>query len=300
MSHSKHFKITQFGKLLLAVVLGLSASSALADDGQSSNSTGNPTSSAAFQQLLNQYFPLTPQQIHEFKNAAAEEQKASAMPPGEAPPESSSTIIPVSLKPGGIEPVVRIGQGMISSLVFTDASGSVWPVTSYLVGDPASFNVQWDKQSGVLMVQGQKLYSETNIGVMLQGLSVPVMLTLLVGQKNYDYLDYIRVQAYMSGDISGQQQQPVPQAPDYLMDILSGVPPQGAAPVQTTSSDIQVWAYNGDYLMLTQGTLLSPAWTSTASSTPPNVYHAYELPAAPVVILSMNGKIERVTVGVSS
>lgn len=181
--------------IILAVSIGLSANLAYADaDSQPAAPGTNATSNAAFQQLLNQYFPLSPQQIHEFKNAAAEEQKASAMPPGEAPPESSSAIVPVSLKPGGVEPVVRIGQGMITSLVFTDASGAVWPVTSYLVGDPGSFNVQWDKQSGVLMVQGQKLYSQTNIGVMLQGLGVPVMLTLLVGQKDYDYLDYIRVQ----------------------------------------------------------------------------------------------------------
>lgn len=84
------------------------------------------------------------------------------------------------------------------------------------------------------------------------------------------------------------------------MSILSGVPPQGAVALKVSSSDVQMWSYNGNYLMLTQASLLSPAWTSTANSSPPNVYHAYELPSAPLVLVSMNGKLEHITVGVSS
>ena len=111
---------------------------------------------AAFQHLLNSYFPLTPDQIHQFKNATAVQQEANAAPPGNSPPEGTSQIIPVTLKPGGIMPVIRVGRGMITSMVITDAAGQVWPIISYSIGDPSAFAVQWTKSSGVLMIQGQK------------------------------------------------------------------------------------------------------------------------------------------------
>lgn len=145
------------------------------------------------------------------------------------------SIIPVTLKPGGIMPIIRVGQGMITSLVFTDSSGQVWPITSYSIGDPQSFAVQWDKKSGVLMIQGQKLYAQTNIGVMLQGMNTPVMLNLLIGQTSWDYLDYIQLDQNQPGDMNTAM--PVAQAPSYLVDLLNGIPPQVATALMVSDSN---------------------------------------------------------------
>lgn len=214
--------------------------------------------STAFQKLLNDYFPLSPEQIHQFKNVVAEQQQASIQPPGNNPPEGTSAIIPVTLKPGGIMPVVRIGSGMITSLVFIDASGQVWPITSYSIGDPTSFNVQWDKKSGVLMVQGQKLYGQTNIGIMLQGLDIPIMLNLMIGQKKWDYLDYIQLDQNAPND--NNVPVPVAQAPSYLTDLLNGIPPQGATPMNVSDNAVaQVWAYQNQYIMVTKATFIIPS-----------------------------------------
>lgn len=266
-----------------------------ADDNQGMPSQSQ-MSNAAFQQLLNNYFPLTPGQIHQFKNAVAQQQEANATPPGSAPPEGTSSIIPVSLKPGGIMPVVRVGQGMITSLVFTDASGEVWPITSYSIGDPQSFNVQWDKQSGVLMIQGEKLYAQTNIGVMLKGMQIPVMLNLLIGQSHWDYLDYIQLDQNQPGDNNSPI--PVDQAPSYLVDLLNGIPPQGAVALNVSdSSTVQVWSYQNQYLLVTKGTLISPAFTSRADGPGSTPSHAYALPATPEVLVSnTSGNLEKIII----
>ena len=184
-----------------------------------SDAQDNSVSAQAFKSLLRSRFPLSPTEIHRFKNRAAEQAEASQRPAGPAPAVGTSSTIPVSMSPGGVAPVVRIGQGLITSLVFTDQSGKVWPITSYFIGNPRAFGIQWNKKSGVLMVQGSMMFAHSNIGVMLQGLKVPVMLTLLLGQHEWDYLDYIRVQAAMPGDFAAGKQ-PVAQTPKYLINVM--------------------------------------------------------------------------------
>ncbi|MDF2939940.1 MAG: hypothetical protein K0R66_582 [Gammaproteobacteria bacterium] len=260
---------------------------------QATTVTNQGASDQAFQQLLNNTFPLTAQQIQEYKDTAAAQQEASSLPPGTVPANGTSSIIPVTVKPGGLMPVIRVGQGMITSLVFIDSTGQVWPITSYSIGDSQSFNVQWDKKSGVLMVQGQKLYAQTNIGVMLQGMQIPVMLNLIVGQKEWDYLDYIQMDQSQNGSAGIPQPS---QAPGYLVDLLNGLPPQGAEQLTVSDSSVQLWSYNDDYIMLTHATLLSPAWISRADGPGTTPLHAYELPVAPYILISNQGNVERVQV----
>lgn len=257
--------------------------------------TPTPEAKKAFENMLKNYFPLTPDEIQQFKNRAAIQSEANARPAGDSPSEGVSGVIQVSMKPGDAMPVVRIGQGMITSLIFTDAAGQVWPITSYSIGDPSAFNIQWTAKSGVMMVQGQKLYTQTNMGVMLEGMQVPVMLTFLIGQKSYDYMDYIRIQGYQAGDQDAGNQQ-AEEAPEYLVKTLEGIPPDGSHVLQVSGADAQMWSYNGNYLLLTRTTLLSPAWTAKFVGTGPNALHVYELSKTPYILLSNNGTIERLTV----
>jgi intracellular multiplication protein IcmK len=249
---------------------------------------------AAFKALLKQYFPLTSDQVHEFKDASAEQKRANATPPGPAPVVETSNIIPVDFKPGHIMPVLRISAGSVSSVVFTDKAGKIWPIISYTIGDPEAFGIEWNKSSGVLMLQGKKLYGQSNIGVILQGMDIPVMLTILLGQDHWDYLDYVQVQQYMPSDQGVSQPSTVTPAPPYLISILNGVPPAGAVELSVTGGAAKVWSYLGKYLMLTQTTLLSPTWSSRADG--PSGYHAYELQPTPYLMLSNQGQIQKLVV----
>jgi len=195
-------------------------------------------------------------------------------------------------------PVIRVGQGMITSVVFMDATGAVWPITAYTLGDPQAFNVTWDKAGGVLMIQGQKLYAQTNMGVQLEGMEIPVMLSLMIGQTQWDYLDYVRVtqsQLMEKGQIRA-----VAEAPAYLNDLLMGLPPKGSRALQVSGGSAQAWTYQGNYLLLTRATLLSPAWKSQMSAGGTDPYHAYVLPKSPVLMLSNQGEVQSVTVSEES
>ncbi len=254
----------------------------------------DPVREAAFNDVVNNTFPMTPQEIQQFKNIAAKQAEANAQPAGAQPPIGTSNIIPVTFKPGELMPIIRVGQGMITSAVFTDAAGKVWPIVSYTVGDASAFNINWDKKSGVLMIQGQKLYAQTNMGVLLEGMDVPVMLSLVIGQNKWDYLDYIRVS---ENELVGNGQvQAAPQVPAFLNNVLMGIAPDGSKAMQVSGADAQVWSYQGNYLLLTRATLLSPAWKSRLNSGGTDPYHAYILPKSPLILLSNQGNVENLRV----
>ncbi|AKP72645.1 intracellular multiplication protein IcmK [Piscirickettsia salmonis] len=293
----KFSNIILFSIKIFAISLYIYANNNLSNDLNHSKKNVNSSNNRAFEQLTKQAFPLSPEQIHQYKNNYVAEQKASIDPVGEEPSQSSSAIIPVSLQPGGIQPIVRVTKGMITSIVMTDQNGKVWPIESYSLGDKNSFNINWNKLSGVLMVQGIKPYGQTNIGVLLKGLHVPVMLSLVLGQKHWDYLDYIRVQSNQDG--SSANTETVANAADYLIQLLNGIPVQGAKQLVTNAPatlQAQVWLYQGHYLLLTTGTLISPAWSARQTSTGPNKLHAYKLPVSPSLLISSNGVMQQVTV----
>ena len=83
--------------------------------------------------------------------------------------------------------------------------------------------------------------------------------------------------------------------PAYLIQLLSNLPPKGVVKQMTSDEDVQVWNIK-HYLMLTRATLLSPAWTARQRGSGPTPLNAYELPVAPVILLSKHGQTERVTV----
>jgi intracellular multiplication protein IcmK len=280
--------------IFLASVLFCSA--AFAEQSGSVAATPNDLDRQAFKHLMQEYFPLTPNQIHEYKSAEAAQQEAIARGPDDVPPEGHATIVPVSLKPGQAAPVIRVGQGMITSVVFTDVTGDVWPIVSYSVGNPQAFNISWDQTSGVLMVQGMQYHAQSNIGVMLKGLSIPVMLNLLIGQKNWDYLDYVRVDSAMPGNELAAKQL-VDHVSPALINLLQGIPPSGSQKLDVDQDGVQVWSSQGSQLILTRSTLLSPSWVGRADGPGPNPLHAYELPATPYVILSQDGKMQKVKIG---
>lgn len=288
-----------FAKCVTVVMMGaLSVSVFAADAVPADNarvSDHHPSfAQQAFNDMLRNYYPLTPSQIHEFKNKEVVQAEANARPAGPSPAQGVSGIIRVGIKPGSTMPVIRVGRGMITSVVFTDKAGRVWPVDAYSIGDPSAFNIQWQQKSGVMMIQGRKLYAQTNMGVMLHGMKVPVMITLLVGQHKYDYQDYVRVQAFQPGE-QLLQALDAGEAPEYLVKILSGLPPQGATQLKIQGGDdVKAWAYGGEYLLLTRSTLLSPEWVSKFDGTGPDPMHAYALQPSPVILLSHNGQLEKI------
>lgn len=248
----------------------------------------------AFKDMSRQLFPLTPEQIIQLKQMYETREFAQSAPTG-TPPKPTATSQFVNLSPGSTPPVIRLSQGFVSSLVFLDSTGAPWPISAYDLGDPASFNIQWDKTSNTLMIQAIKLYNYGNLAIRLRGLNTPVMLTLVPGQKAVDYRVDLRIQGYGPNAKSMPTEDGIPPAAnDLLLHVLDGVPPPNSQRLTVSGGDARGWLHNNKMYIRTNLTILSPGWI--ASMTSADGTHAYEMQKSPVLLVSWHGKVMQLKV----
>ena len=248
----------------------------------------------AFDGVTKQLFPLKPDEILRIKQLYHTNEFAQAASAG-TPPKPTATSQFVNLSPGSTPPVIRLSQGVVSSLVFLDSTGAPWPISAYDLGDPAAFNIQWDRTSNTLMIQSNKLYTYGNIAVRLQGLNTPVMLTLIPGQKAVDYRVDMRVQGYGPNAKSMPMEEGIPPAAsDILLHILDGVPPEGSERLVVSGGDARAWILKDKMFVRTILTILSPGWIGSMTSA--DGTHAYEMQKSPVLLVSWHGKVMQLKV----
>jgi intracellular multiplication protein IcmK len=252
-----------------------------------------PVRDEAFAETVKSQIPMTPEQIRTLKSMFDEAQKAAAEHPG-APPKPTSNSQIVDLSPGATPPIIRLQGGFVTSIVFLDATGAPWPIVAYDLGDPRSFNIQWDQKGNTLMVQAISGYKTGNLAVVLQNLNTPIMVTLLPGQKAVDYRVDLRLPGLGPNSVTTVTHLPGKEAP-ALLDVLNGVPPQGSTTLKISGcSKCNAWLYNGEIFFRTRFTVLSPGWIATLTSA--DGMHAYQLPSTPVILVSDKGKMNTLTV----
>ncbi|WP_233263320.1 DotH/IcmK family type IV secretion protein [Caedibacter taeniospiralis] len=250
---------------------------------------------AVVNSIVNNMFPLTPGDIEQSKTEISSRQKAAAVMPAMSDVNGVSRIVVANTKPGFVTapPNVRLGIGVVSSVIFTDSQGMVWPVTSYVIGDAENFAVNWDKKGGIIMLQSKKPYANTNMAVMLQGRTTPITLMLQSTQKEWDYELYIRV-AKPEDDT---QLNGVTQS-SYLLSLLSGIVPAGAKKLSASGAEnvAQFWLYQNHYLILTSGTLISPSYVSHIEDKSMGVTNVYEIVPTPVVMISNDSGLQKINI----
>ena len=85
------------------------------------------------------------------------------------------------------------------------------------------------------------------------------------------------------------------QADPVLLNVLDGVPPDGAKRLSVSSNVVQVWTVADKTMYVrTAFTLLSPAWLSKMSSA--DGMNAYQLQVTPMLLLSRYGKVLQIKV----
>lgn len=185
-------------------------------------------SEAAFANAAGNLLPLSTEQIRRLRQMFNATQAATAAPAGVPPrPKASSQF--VNLAPGATPPVVRLAQGFVTSVVFLDSTGAPWPLEAYDIGDPAAFNIVWNKKDNMLMIQSMTLYNYGNLAVRLQGLNTPVMITLIPGQSAVDYRIDMRVQGLgpNAKPLSNNDGLPQSESTSELLSVLDGCRPRG-------------------------------------------------------------------------
>lgn len=266
---------------------GIQALSQSETQTKSSNVTDPNIGDEAFATTVRNMMPLTPEQIRTLRGLFDQSQRAASEAPS-VPPKPTSASVIVNLSPGATPPVIRLSAGFITSLVFLDSTGAPWPIAAYDLGDPNSFNIQWDKQGNTLLVQALRRYLSGNLAIMLKGLDTPVMLTLLPGQNAVDYRVDLRVPGLGPNANPTIDGLPATESPE-LLNVLNGIPPEKSQSLHITGGDCQGWLLNGHLFLRTRLTLLSPGWISTMSSA--DGTHAYELQVTPVILVSQRGKL---------
>ena len=244
---------------------------------------------AAFQAMMQQNIPMSPQQIVKMHQQIDLSQRASAVTPN-IPPKSVSSTIMVNLAPGATPPAVRLSQGYVSSLVFVDSTGTPWPIASFDVGNPKAVNMQWDGKSNILLIQSVAPYISGDIVVRLVGLPTPITLELVSGQRVVDY----RVDIHVSGIGPNTKELPIGtdlpnSANQLLLGVLDGIAPAGSRALNVLgANNAQVWGLGDKMYLRTRLTVLSPGWVGKMVS--PDGMNAYELPKTSSVLVSRYGE----------
>lgn len=242
----------------------------------------------AFNQLLQQNMPLSPQQVLELHQQIDVSQRAAATPPVVPPKPVSSTLM-INLAPGTTPPAVRLAQGYVSSLVFVDSTGAPWPIAAFDIGNPKAVNIQWDGKSNILILQAVNPYSNGDIVVQLVGLPTPITLELVAGQRVVDY----RVDIHVAGIGPNTKELPIGtalpnSANQLLLGVLDGVAPAGSKPLSVKGIDALAWLLGERIYLRTRFTVLSPGWIGTMVSS--DGMHAYEIPRTSSVLISRYGE----------
>jgi intracellular multiplication protein IcmK len=242
----------------------------------------------AFKDLLDKISPLTPEQIIEMRRQQDRTQRAVAAPVEPPPRPVSSTLI-IDLSPGATPPVIRLGFGFVTSLVFVDSTGQSWPISDYNLGNPKGFNIQWDKKTNTLFVQSTTMYNTGNLALRLATLDTPVMISLVSGQREVDYRVDVQVPGRGPNASTAIVGDNLPSGPNpFLLSVLDGVPPAGSQEIEVSGGYGRAWLHKGKLIFRTRQAILSPAWSATVSSL--DGTHVYEMNPTPLIIVSQNGK----------
>lgn len=242
----------------------------------------------AFNAMLQQNMPLSPQQVVQLRQQIDLAQRAASTPPNIPPKPVSSTIM-VNLAPGTTPPAIRLAQGYVSALVFVDSTSQPWPIAAFDIGNPKAVNIQWDGKSNILLLQAVAAYSDGDIVVRLVGNPTPITLQLVSGQRVVDY----RADLHVSGIGPNTKEVPIGtglpmSANQLLLGVLDGIAPAGSRTLTVRGADAQAWLLGEKMYLRTRLTLLSPGWVGTMVS--PDGMHAYELPKTSSVLVSRYGE----------
>jgi len=291
---AKSFQQTQASKQSeenAAALAGKSMSSASAAPqapGQPQKSTVELQRDQAFGLLIDEVLPMSPDQITKIHKYYDKTLQAKATPPN-ASPTPNIRSERVNIDPGSDTPIIRLAAGFVTSINFSDSSGSPWPLTAYSIGDPQTFNIQWDHKGSTIFIQSIKPYAHGNLAIRLWGLDTPIMLTLVAGQKNVDFRVDLQIPS------RGPDAKPVIVDTSFnanvnplLMNLLDGVPPRGSIKLHVAGGPGEAWVVDNKIYFRSKLTVLSPAWVSSVSS--PDGTHVYELMLTPSILASQNGK----------
>ncbi|PJB70871.1 MAG: type IV secretion protein DotH [Alphaproteobacteria bacterium CG_4_9_14_3_um_filter_47_13] len=235
--------------------------------------------------------PMEPDEIRKLLERFDDTQQAVEIPVYPYP-EPEIIAETVSLDPGSVPPVIKVGAGHVTTLTLLDITGAPWPIQDLAYA--GNFEVITPEPGGhVIRITGMSEFGYGNVSIRLLELKTPVTFTLKTSRDSVYYRFDARIPEYG----------PMAQAPlidggltlaagnSILGQILDGVPPKGAEKFKVGGVDGRTTAYlyQETTYVRTPLSLLSPGWSGSVSSA--DGMNVYAVVNAPVLLLSDHGQV---------
>lgn len=250
----------------------------------------------AFQNSLNGILPMSSDQILKFKGQVETTQEAIHSTPA---PKLVSKTRNVTLKPGATTPQLKMRPGYVTTVVFTDATGAPWPITSITNGNKDFFAVNKPEglQPGNLVtITPLADFVDSNLMITLSENPSPIVIQLFSNQKlKVEDGDTAEAMVAFHLDERGPRaatptfEDPIGSpVTEEMSQFLDDVPPQKAVRLKTSNDgEISVWRYQDKYYFRTPYPLQWPAWSKVVNG---HNVKVYEIPKVVSAVVSKNGK----------
>ena len=249
---------------------------------------------ALFQQSLRQMMPLSEDQIQEYRKWS--DQRDRALLP--VAPSLGSRSVRVELEPGRAPVVVRTTANIASSLVFHDATGQPWPITSVTNGGPQFFQILRPElpAGNLLNVMPIQAYGSANIVVTFEKKDVPLVIRLEADSVRSPERRADGMVLFQIGQHGPQAQVPLTKefresASSVMLAFLDHTPPSEAVRIPLDPQEgMTLWEYRKTYYLRTRDSLMWPAWSAVVNGA--GGIRCYEVQKTPRLLVSRDGVIE--------
>ncbi|QBY56089.1 DotH/IcmK family type IV secretion protein [Cupriavidus oxalaticus] len=253
-----------------------------------------PVGSANFNSAVDTVSPLSNNEILDLRKRVDSARRAAATYPG-VPPKPVISTTTVDLSPGSTPPIVRVSnQGAAVSLV--DITGAPWDILEVNNLAKRSFEVkQPAKDVPTITITAMGDYVEGNVAIFLKGLSIPVMLRMVAGQRETDYRLDLRIPRRGPNAIDPIAGTPSINLPaNYLQTLLDGIDTPNAKSIRVENAPpgTRAWMVGGNMVLRTSLFLNNPAYQATIAAA--DGTRVYEMAPTPVATLSENGSLRNV------
>lgn len=221
-----------------------------------------------------------------------ERQKAT---PYVSPAKPVTRTLPVNLDPGVSPPVLRLSQGQLTSVVFSDVTGQPWNIQEVSLNrdrfsDGKEGKERPQEATNVLTIEPREPSAYGNVSIRLKGLATPVIFVLASGQQEVD----LRVDAKVPGRnpdaIDSVSFTSMPKIDVLLTAFLDGVPPQEARRLKVSGlSNTEAWVYQESLYLRTDADAQYPAYMAAARSTSGKAVYRFATRHSSVTLLA-NGR----------
>jgi len=187
-------------------------------------------------------------------------------------------------------------------MAFYDQTGAAWPIASYVIGRPSSFQVYAMREgSNQLAVTPLVPHGFSNIIVSLVGESRPLVFEVRTNALNTHFRRDFTVNgrgpnAASAPLHSSRSEPPARSADDVMMAFASGadIPAGAAVRLRTDNPGVRVWRYDGAVYLQSAAAVISPP--ASGILTGPGQVKTYRIRPASVALISTNGRVTKVRI----